>query len=209
MYLQLVFWAISGAKTWTSCQAAPKSVGLASGKWRVYALKSTVWRWPMDDHRPHWQRNIRGFTSSLSPSTSYSPDLHWQRNIRGFTSYIFILLDNLDIWGFPWPWGDPKMNGVEWKIPLKWMIGDDPYFRKNPYSILINGPKNNIVACWQDLRAMIPQILPSGNFTFLPIENGHLSVDLPIKMGMFQFANCKRLPEMFHDCWLDTKSDCC
>ena len=30
------------------------------------------------------------------------------------------------IWGFPWPWGYPKMIGWQWKTPLKWMMGVPP-----------------------------------------------------------------------------------
>ena len=40
-------------------------------------------------------------------------------------------LRQLGIGGFH-KWGHPKTDGLEWKIPFKWMIGGYPCFRKPP-----------------------------------------------------------------------------
>ena len=34
-------------------------------------------------------------------------------------------------------WGYPQMDGLQWKILLKWMIWGYPYFRRPPYSYLM------------------------------------------------------------------------
>ena len=48
------------------------------------------------------------------------------------TNILGIFFGNLWNGGF-WKWGYPKMDGLQGKIPLKWMIYGHPYFRKPPY----------------------------------------------------------------------------
>ena len=40
---------------------------------------------------------------------------------------------SVTIWGFPKKWGIPRMDGLSWKIPLKWMIWGYPHLWKPPY----------------------------------------------------------------------------
>ena len=45
------------------------------------------------------------------------------------------------IWGVPWTGGTPKMDGLQRKKALKWIIWGYPYFRKPPFEAVPKSPK--------------------------------------------------------------------
>ena len=50
--------------------------------------------------------------------------------------------------------GYPKMDGLEWKLPLKWMIWGYPQFRKPPF----------IINCKQFTATSLSMMLGKGNY---------------------------------------------
>ena len=73
----------------------------------------------------------------------HSLQLCWPLGPRRFvtkTSTRYVgrcIYDHIIMYGGFHKWGYPQMDGLSWKIPVKWMIWKSPHFRTPPYDLYL------------------------------------------------------------------------